>query len=265
MELLRLKNTDTRIVFPMVDADGDPTSHADDNSPDSEWLSWDTADHGGAAPSFADCSHEIVEIEGGFYYLDAQAAEINKDFTLIRIKTALVGCKTQTILIRTYVNSNEDLHGHLAAIEADTNELQANLADGGSVDQILDGIEAHVHASDAKTANLPAQPAAVGSAMLITTGTGAGQLDVTGGVIKANLAQILGTALTESVAGYLAAGLKKLLDVASPIFTLASHNQGADNNTILADLHNTDIPAIKADTAAIKDKTDQLSLEWYSH
>lgn len=142
MELWRLKNTDTRIVFPIVDADGDPTSHADDNTPDSEWLSWDTADHGGAAPSFSDCTHEYVEIADGFYYLDVSAAEINKDFTLIQMKTALAGCKTQAILIRTYVNSNEDLHGHLTTIEADTDELQTDLTNGGRLDLLVDAIKA---------------------------------------------------------------------------------------------------------------------------
>jgi len=102
-----------------------------------------------------------------------------------------------------------------------------------------------------------------------------------GGTIKltVDLVKILGTAITETAGGYLAAGFKKLLDVASPIFTLASYNQGADNNTILADLHNTDLPAVKSDTAAIltdtgttldgkidaiKAKTDMQPSVWYS-
>jgi len=44
-----------------------------------------------------------------------------------------------------------------------------------------------------------------------------------------NLVQILGTALTETVSGYLAAGFKKLLDVATPVFTLASIIQTGDS------------------------------------
>lgn len=58
----------------------------------------------------------------------------------------------------------------------------------------------------------------------------------TGDTFAANLIQILGTGLTESVAGYLAVGLKKLLDVASPVFTLASKNQSADNDTKLTSI-----------------------------
>jgi hypothetical protein len=64
--------------------------------------------------------------------------------------------------------------------------------------------------------------------VLLSAGSGAGQLDFTSGVVKANLAQILGTALTETVGGYLAAGFKKLHDVTAPVFTLASINQTGD-------------------------------------
>ena len=99
-----------------------------------------------------------------------------------------------------------------------------------------------------KTKNLPASPAAVGSAMLITAGTGTGQLDVTSGVVKANLAQILGTALTET-AGYLAAGFKKFFNV--PM---------VNGGTIItvADTQNVVKSGGTGDLAAIKAKTDNL-------
>lgn len=45
----------------------------------------------------------------------------------------------------------------------------------------------------------------------------------------ANLIQILGTALTETVGGYLAAAFKKFFDVATPVFTSASVNQTGDS------------------------------------
>jgi hypothetical protein len=43
-----------------------------------------------------------------------------------------------------------------------------------------------------------------------------------------NLVQILATALTETVPGYLAAAFKKLFDVVTPVFTAASVNQTGD-------------------------------------
>jgi hypothetical protein len=61
----------------------------------------------------------------------------------------------------------------------------------------------------------------VGASVLLSTGTGTGQLDFTSGVVKANLAQILGTALTET-AGLLAGGFKKFFNVATPTGTVNS-------------------------------------------
>jgi hypothetical protein len=61
----------------------------------------------------------------------------------------------------------------------------------------------------------------VGASVLLSAGTGTGQLDFTSGVVKANLAQILGTALTET-AGLLAGGFKKLFNVVAPTGTLNS-------------------------------------------
>lgn len=59
----------------------------------------------------------------------------------------------------------------------------------------------------------------IGASVLISSGTGTGQLDVTSGVIKANLAQILGTALTET-AGQLAAAFRQFFNIASPTSTM---------------------------------------------
>lgn len=61
--------------------------------------------------------------------------------------------------VRTEMDSNST---QLAAIVADTSEVQAELADGGRTDLLIDGIAA-------KTTNLPASPAAVGSAMTLAT------------------------------------------------------------------------------------------------
>jgi hypothetical protein len=61
----------------------------------------------------------------------------------------------------------------------------------------------------------------LGASVLISSGTGTGQLDVTSGVIKSNLSQILGTALTET-AGQIAAGFKKFFNIATPASTMDS-------------------------------------------
>ncbi len=78
-----------------------------------------------------------------------------------------------------------------------------------------------INKADAVRMGLTALPNANAGASggVITQGTGTAQLDVTGGVAKANLAQILGTALTET-AGYLAAGFKKFFNILNPVSTM---------------------------------------------
>ncbi len=61
----------------------------------------------------------------------------------------------------------------------------------------------------------------LGASVLLSSGTGTGQLDFTSGVVKANLAQILGTALTET-SGQIAAAFKKFFDKATPTGTINS-------------------------------------------
>ncbi len=61
----------------------------------------------------------------------------------------------------------------------------------------------------------------LGASVLLSSGTGTGQLDFTSGVVKANLVQILGTALTET-SGQIAAAFKKFFDKATPTGTINS-------------------------------------------
>lgn len=66
------------------------------------------------------------------------------------------------------------------------------------------------------------------NASLLTSGTGTDQLSVSSGVAQANLAQILGTALTES-AGYLAGGFKKFFNIQTPTLTTGGVDQTGDS------------------------------------
>lgn len=59
----------------------------------------------------------------------------------------------------------------------------------------------------------------IGASVLLSSGTGAGQLDFTAGIAKSNLTQILGTALTET-AGQIAAAFKKFFNIATPAATM---------------------------------------------
>jgi hypothetical protein len=104
----------------------------------------------------------------------------------------------------------------------------------------------------------------IGASVLLSSGSGAGQLDFTSGVVKSNLSQILGTALTET-AGYLTAGFKKFFNVATPALTVASVDQTGDSYARLGAPTgasvSADIAAVKSQTAAIETDTQDLQTQ----
>lgn len=106
---------------------------------------------------------------------------------------------------------------------------------GSGAGQINQAANGQIDSNVVKVAGTAQTGRDLGASVLISSGTGTGQLDVTSGVIKANLVQILGTILTET-AGYLAAGFKKFFNVATPVFTMESVNQSANNDTKITSL-----------------------------
>lgn len=121
-----------------------------------------------------------------------------------------------------------------------------------------------VDLQDAVRAGLTAIPNAAAEAAggLYTRGAGAGQIaQDANGRVSVNLVSILGTTLTET-AGQIAAGFKKVFDVAAPVFTAASVNQTGDNfariGAPVGASISADIAANKTVVDGIKVKTDQL-------
>lgn len=143
-----------------------------------------------AGGSFASAGGTVTEIANGWY------------------KIALTTTDTSTL---------GDLAYHVSASSADPTDF---------VDQVTSLILGDAVALQADQAvnvtkvNGTSQTARdLGASVLISSGTGTGQLDVTSGVIKSNLAQILGTALTET-AGQIAAAFKQFFNIASPTSTM---------------------------------------------
>lgn len=139
---------------------------------------------------FADCTNEATEITAaagsisGMYYLDLTATEMNADTVAIGVHTTTSGAKTTMIVI----------------YPEEIGDYRVNVSQFGGTT---------VTGRD------------IGASVLLSTGTGTGQLDFTSGVVKANLAQILGTALTET-AGQIAGAFKKFFDKATPTGTINS-------------------------------------------
>ena len=85
--------------------------------------------------------------------------------------------------------------------------------------------------------------------------------------LQVDLVKILGTALTETVSGYLVVAFKKLFDVATPVLTAASVNQGGDAYARLGSPAgasvSADLAAVKTDTGNIRTRTDGLPATVY--
>jgi len=82
-----------RVLFPMLDADGDLVANCAGDTPDSE-VSKDCG-------NFADCTNEMTEIEvdGGMYYLDLTGTEMTADSLVVIAKVATATTKTTPIVL----------------------------------------------------------------------------------------------------------------------------------------------------------------------
>src|SRR3990172_7211348 len=84
-------NARFRVIFPILDADGDLVTAA--TTPDSE-----ASQNQG---TFADCTNEATEIatSSGVYYLDLIATELDTKLTSVIVKSATAGAKTTTLAL----------------------------------------------------------------------------------------------------------------------------------------------------------------------
>jgi len=111
------KGAAARIVFPILDADGDPVSGA-------AGLDSEVSIDGGA---FADCTNEATEIgSSGIYYLDLTADETNGDVICVRVKTTTSGAKTTVLVFYTASQTLDDMQSDITAIKNKTDKLNFN-------------------------------------------------------------------------------------------------------------------------------------------
>lgn len=142
-------------------------------------------------------------------------------------KTVLIMFKgatnmAQTVLeIELTATSNQDaVRGGMTALPNANAEAAGGLYTRGSgAGQINQPANGQIDANTVKVSGTAQTARDIGASVLLSAGTGTGQLDFTSGVVKANLAQILGTALTET-AGQIAAAFKQFFNIASPTSTM---------------------------------------------
>jgi hypothetical protein len=112
------KNTAQRIVFPILDADGDPVGGA--SALDSEYSI-----DGGV---FTDCTNEATNITSGgsntgAYYLDLVAAETNGDVICIQVKST----EGKTTILVFYTTT-----GTIDSIQTEVNKIGTIVNTGGT-------------------------------------------------------------------------------------------------------------------------------------
>ncbi len=179
------KNVAYRVTFPIMDADGDLVTGA-------SGLDSEVSKDGGTFADCTNEATEIAT-SSGVYYLDLTSTEMNADTVAVIVKTSSSGAKTTTLVmypeeagdIRVNVTqmaadtltasalatdavteiqsglataaSLSTVAGYLdtevAAILADTNELQTDWVNGGRLDLLIDAIKA-------KTDTIAAAPSA---------------------------------------------------------------------------------------------------------
>lgn len=122
-----------------------------------------------------------------------------------------------------------------AAILADTNELQTDLVNGGRLDLLIDAIKA-------KTDVIPATPAAVGSAMTLTAAYDKAKDDV-----------LTPLATVDGIVDAIKAKTDNL--PADPADDSDIDSQLAAIKSVVDNVHDTDLPAVKTETAAILEDT----------
>lgn len=175
LEVVRQKNVATYISFPIVNASGDFVTGA--TGLDSEKSTW--AD-GSAPGSFSDCTNEATEIgTNGVYYLSLTQTEMNNDYVQIQIKTTSTGAKTQFILIRTIAGDPK------AAATVTTAGNSIDVASTGEVGLDFSNVKNATGSTTLSNITIPTVTD-VTNAVGVKTGTGANQLDVTSGRIKAD-------------------------------------------------------------------------------
>ena len=239
-----IKNQAYRVIFPILDADGDLVTGA--AGLDSE-VSKDCG-------TFTDVTAEATEIatSSGMYYLDLTATEMNADVVAVIVKTTTTGAKTTPIVL--YPVENADIPVNVKAISDDTTapdnlELAFDGTGYGFTNCTMPTVTTltgHTAQTGDSFARLGAPVGASIAADLLVidnfvdeletrlTAARAGYLDnLSAGAVAlasgVDMTSIHGAALTETVNGYLAAAFVKLFDVSTPLLVASDVMRGTDS------------------------------------
>lgn len=234
------------------------------------WWYWreDTGNNGGVQVTLATAtrgtwtSGGFVEIDSanlpGWYEIGLPNAIIAAGaatWAIIMLKGATNMQQTELRIRITAVNLDDGVRFGMTALPNAAAQAGGGLftrgIGAGQINQAANG-QIDVNAVTLNGTALTARD--IGASVLLSSGTGAGQLNFTSGVVNANLVQILATALTETP-GQIAAAFKNFFNVGAPTLTCLDINQTGDSFARLGAPANAsvsaDIAAVKSDTAGI--------------
>jgi hypothetical protein len=137
---------------------------------------------GGAAASIGATVVHIDE-NYGMCSLVISATEMNADIVDIYIVDDTADCVPFTCSLYTTAYTLDDIGASLALVLGDTAELQTDWTNSGRLDLLLDAVKA-------KTDNLPASPAAVGSAMTLAADQAVNVTKIAGAAVSTTTAQL---------------------------------------------------------------------------
>lgn len=195
-----------------------------------------------AAPSANKCRFKEVDATNHrglyeFQFANGRFSVANARRLIISVTgaTNLLDADYQIVLVQ--FNPYDAVRLGLTALPNAAAEAAGGLYTRGSgAGQINQANNGQIDANTARVSGTTQTARDLGASVLLSTGTGTGQLDFTSGVVKSNLVSILGTALTET-AGQIAAAFKKFFDKASPTGTINSLPDavaGAANGLLIA-------------------------------
>ena len=176
-----------------------------------------------AALTTAWSSGGFLHIGNGYYRLDVPDAAFvaGSDGVLIHgIVTGMVviGCYVQLVAYDPFDAVRLGLTALPNAAAEAAGGLYTRGTGAGQINQPANG---RVDTNVVTVAGTTQTARDLGASVLISSGTGTGQLDVTAGVVKASLVQILGTALA-GTAAQIAAAFTQWFNVATPTGTVNS-------------------------------------------
>lgn len=159
-KLFPVKNTAFRVTFPIYDNTGALVSGA-------AGLDSEVSIDGG---TFTDCTNEATEIAvaSGIYTLELTSGEMNGDTIAVLVKTSTTDAKTTVLIFYPTVLSVAALGTNVVSMASNT--LTASALSADAVAEIQSGlatatalttVDTVVDAIQAKTDNLPADPAGV--------------------------------------------------------------------------------------------------------